>query len=275
MPMKPIDRKGKPVSHSHTPPNPVAARPHDASAHGPAQQPGIRNDVEFPLCDAAVAKMKDSGWELADAIVEECSETGDDGVRNGSHAKMEAMHEEIDKNHGVTLSLERIRKLRQVASAFPRSRRRPAVSIEGHLEAGSPDALDAFIKSAPTGTALTRNYIRRLTHPDENTEQDQRKAERQRQKEEQRTAWQNVCKKLERERDDREQRYNALCSSIGKKPESFSPPLAPEGEPSLTVSEDLERSVRGLLMARGIDPAADNIKQALADFVKAVLAQQK
>ena len=185
MPLKRFNRNGKPVSHSRTPPVP---RPLGASTQAAARQPDIRNDVEFPLCDAAVAKKELSNWELADAIVEECSETGADGVRNGSHDKMEAMREEIAKNHGVTLSLERIRKLRQVASAFPASRRRPAVSIEGHLEAGSPEALDAFIKSAPTGTALTRAYIRRSTHPTEKTEQDQQNAERKRQKEEQRSA---------------------------------------------------------------------------------------
>ena len=90
-------------------------------------------------------------WDLADAIVAECSETGDDGVRNGSQAKMEAMREEIAKNHGVELSFERIRKLRKVASAFPPGRRRPGVSLEGHLEAGTPDALDDVDQERPGG----------------------------------------------------------------------------------------------------------------------------
>ena len=43
--------------------------------------------INFPRCNAAVQKMKDGGWELADAIVEECSETGEDGVRNKSMPK--------------------------------------------------------------------------------------------------------------------------------------------------------------------------------------------
>jgi hypothetical protein len=109
-------------------------------------------EVKFPRCDAAVRKMEGGEWELADAIVAECSETGDDGVRNGSYAKMEAMREEIAKNHGVALSLERVRKLRKVASAFPPGRRRPAMALDGHLEAGTPEALDAFINNAPNGT---------------------------------------------------------------------------------------------------------------------------
>ena len=84
--------------------------------------------VKFPLCDAAVRKTEGGEWALADAILAECSETGKDGVRNGSYAKMDAMREEIAKNRGVELSLERIRKLRKVADAFPPGRRRPGVS---------------------------------------------------------------------------------------------------------------------------------------------------
>jgi hypothetical protein len=146
--------------------------------------------LNFPLCDAAVRRLTYSQWELADAIVAECSETGDGGVRTGSYVKMEAMRQEIATNHGVDLSFERIRKLRKVASAFLPGRRRPAVSLEGHLEAGTPAALDAFITSAAKGTPLTRECIRRLKHPAEKAEQDQQKTERRHQIEDQRTALQ-------------------------------------------------------------------------------------
>ena len=214
-------------------------------------------------------------WELADAILAECCETGKDGVRNESYAKIEAMRQEIAKNHGVQLSFERIRKLRKVASAFPPGRRRPGVSLEGHLEAGTPEALDEFISSAPNGTPLTCSYIRRLKHPTEKVEQDQQKAERRHQIEDQRTALQNICRQLERATEEREQRYIALCRSVGKEPEPFSPPLSPENEPSLTVAEDLEQAIRVLLTARGFDPKADNITRAIEEFVRAVLAQQQ
>jgi hypothetical protein len=126
--------------------------PADNSREPSANAYGMKNaavaELEFPLCDAAVQKRDGSEWDLADAIVAECSETGDHGVRNGSYAKMEAMREEIAKNHGVALSLERVRKLRKVASAFPPGRRRPGVSLDGHLEAGTPEALDAFVNRA-------------------------------------------------------------------------------------------------------------------------------
>ena len=44
----------------------------------------------------------------------------------------------------------------------------------------------------------------------------------------------------------------ALCRSVGKEPEPFSPPLSPENEPPLTVAEDLERAVRVLLIGTRI-----------------------
>jgi hypothetical protein len=230
--------------------------------------------VEFPLCDAAVRKSEDSEWNLADAILAECSEPGEDGVRNGSQAKMEAMRQEIAKNHGVDLSFERIRKLRKVAAAFPAGRRRPAVSVEGHLEAGTPEALDEIFDSSPNGTTLTRNYIRQLKHPADDAEQDKQEEESGPQAEDHRDALQNVCRQLEQQNVKLRQRNADLCRTNGIEQEPLSPPLAPEEQPSLTVAEDLEQGLRLLLMSRGFDPAAENIKQAMADFVKAVLAEQ-
>jgi hypothetical protein len=155
------------------------------NSRGPsANANGVSNgvaEVKFPLCDAAARKMEGGEWDLADAILAECSETGKDGVQNGSYAKMEDMRQEIATNHGVELSFERIRKLRKVASAFQPGRRRPAVSLESHLEAGTPEALDAFIDCAPNGTPLTREYIRQLKDPAQKAEEDQQKAERRRQ----------------------------------------------------------------------------------------------
>jgi hypothetical protein len=229
-------------------------------------------EIKFPLCDAAVGKREGSEWELADAILAECFEPGENGVRNGSNAKMEAMRKEIAKNHGVDLSVERIRKLRDAASSFPPGRRRPAVSLEGHLRAGTPEALDALIKKAPKGAALTCAVIRQLKHPTEKAEQDQQKAERRHQTDDQRVVLQGLCRQLEKKLEEREQRYIDLCRSIDKEPELFSAPLSSEEEPTRAVAEDLEQGLRALLLSRGFDPAVH--KQAVADFVKAVLAQQ-
>jgi hypothetical protein len=243
----------------------------ELGANGYGMENAALAEIRFPLCDAAFQRIDSGDWDLADAILAECCETGKDGMRNESYAKMEAMRQEIAGNRGVQLSFERIRKLRKVASAFPPGRRRPAVSLEGHLEAGTPEALDAFINSAPDGAPLTCSYIRRLKHPTEKIEQDQQKAERRHQIEDQRTALQNICRQLERATEEREQRYMALCRSVGKEPEPFSPPLSPQNEPPLTVAEDLERAIRVLLTVRGLDPAA--LKKAIADFVATVLAQ--
>jgi hypothetical protein len=237
--------------------------------------------VMFPLCDAAVRKTNGGEWELADAILAECSDPGENGVRNGSQAKMKEMQEEIAKNHGVELSVVRISKLRRAASTFPAGRRRPGVSLEGHLTAGTPEALDEFIKSAPKGTALTCKYIRQQKYPTEKADQDQQKAERRLQEADHQKALQGFCRQLEcekeqlgAEKDEYKQRYVEQCGTLGKEPEPLAPPLAPEDQPELTVAEDLTQGLRGFLLSRGFDLAADNIKLAIADFVKAVLAQQ-
>ena len=39
-------------------------------------------EIKFPRCDAAVRKRDGTEWEFADAILAECCETGEDGVRN-------------------------------------------------------------------------------------------------------------------------------------------------------------------------------------------------
>jgi hypothetical protein len=250
-----------------------------ASTQATVKQAANPNGVKFLLCDAAVRKIGGGDWDLADAIVAECSETGRDGVRNASYPLMEAMRDEIAKNRDVELSFERIRKLRKVASAFPAGRRRPGVSLEAHLEAGTPEALDAFFSSAPSGTPLTCAYIRGRKHPTEKVEEDKQKAERRHQKEDQRTALQNLCREQERQTEnlvrannERERQYTALCRSIGKEPEPISS-LLPDEEPPLSVAEDLEQALRFLLMARGFDPAAS--KKAIADFVGTVLAQRQ
>ena len=73
----------------------------------------------------------------------------------------------------------------------------------------------------------------------------------------------------------RDQQYTELCRSVGKEPEPISPPLSPEGEPPRTVAGDLEQAFDMVLIARGFNPKADSIKQAIGEFVRAVLAQQQ
>jgi hypothetical protein len=238
-------------------------------------QDAVPTSVKFPLCDAAVRKLAHDEWGLADAVAAECSEPGPNGVRNESYVKIKAMREEIAQNHDIHLSFERVRKLRQVAAAFPPGRRRPAVSLESHLEAGTPEALDAFIDGAPSGTPLTRNYIRQLKHPAEKAKQDQQKAERWHQVKDQQAALLKLCRQLEREKEEREQRYADLCRSVGKEPEPFSPSLSPEDEAHLTNAEHLEQALRLLLIARGFNPTADNVKRAIDEFVRAVVVEQE
>ena len=133
--------------------------------------------------------------------------------------------------------------------------------------------LHAFINGAQSDTPPTRDNIRQWKQPAKQAERDQKNAERHRQGEDQRTALHNVCRQLERERDESAQKYVDLCRSLGKEPEPISPSLVPEGEPPMTVAEDLERAVAILLTARGFDPKADQLKKAIGDLVKAALVQ--
>ena len=210
-----------------------------ARANGAAMDVGQRTYVEFPLCDAAVQKGEGSGWELADAILAECSKPGKNGVRNASHAKLKAMQEEIARNVGVHISLDRARELRSVAATFPPARRRPGVSLEGHLEANTPEALDELINGAPKGTALTRNYIRNMKPPAKTPKQNTSKEERDRQVADQRKALEGICRQYERQIDQLEERYISVCRSVGKEPELLPPPPASEEGPSRTVAENL------------------------------------
>jgi hypothetical protein len=153
--------------------------------------PAATAHIEFPLCDAAVGKIERDEWVLADAILAECSEPGRNGVRTGSHTKMEEMRAEIARNHGVELSFERVRKLRKVAFTFPAGRRRPGeASLEAHLEAGTPDELDELIRKNP-GTTLTVSCIRQAKSPEEKAQREKENEERREQIQEKQDALQD------------------------------------------------------------------------------------
>ncbi len=258
----------------------VEVRPHGKSVN-PASGEAVADGVKFPRCDVAVRNLEKNEWALADAILAECPDPGPDGVKNNAYGVIEALREGIAKNHGVDLSFERIRKLRKVAAAFPPGRRRPAVSLEAHLEAGTPEALDKFIKLAPAGSAFTREFIRGLKRPNDETDKRNRDAERRRQTEDQRVALQDLCRQkerecdqLEHERDHYKERYLGACRSIGREP--VPPPPAPPKDPASNVDEgDLKRAVVALLMAHGIDVTPTEVKVAIQNLVAAALAQHR
>lgn len=231
-------------------------------------------NLKFPLCDAAVEKLAQDGWELADAVLEECSQPGPNGVRNASYAKIKAMREEISQNHDIDLSFERIRKLRKVAAAFPAGRRRPGVCLDAHLEAGSPEALDDIINRTPAGVAVTRAYVRSLMPREKDEEKEKRQDEWHRQVKDHRVALQNLCSQLERERDRRAEQYVELCREVGREPEPFQP-VQPKDSASASVAEDLDQSLRAVLMTRGFDPTTAEVKAAINRLVEVALAQRQ
>jgi hypothetical protein len=223
--------------------------------------------VEFPRCHAAVGNIERDEWVLADAILAECSEPGPNGVRTGSYTRMEKMRAEIARHHGVELSLERVRKLRKVASAFPAGRRRPGkASLEAHLEAGTPDELDELIRKTP-GTALTVSRIRQAKSAEE-------KAQREKEDEERRTQTGEKLDALQ-EHHDQQHRLSGHLEESSTGPDRSAAgeptPVSPPAPNSRGVAEALTEALRVLVKSHGIDPAADKVRRAIQTFVAAVV----
>jgi hypothetical protein len=214
---------------------------------------------------------------LADAILAECSEPGPNGVRNGSNAKMKAMQQEIAQNHDIDLSLVRILKLRKVASTFPPDRRRQGVSLEGHIEAGTPEVLDEVIKNAPAGKRITREHIRDAklsmetdgTEMGENAARDRQAQENRRQGEDQ----QEALRQLEQRNGEKVQLQQPDTDdthSPGTESPSLPPPASRQ-KLSRPDPEALEQSARTWVLSHGFDPTAEHVKEATKAFVAALL----
>jgi hypothetical protein len=101
-----------------------------------------------------------------------------------------------------------------------------------------------------------------------------RGAERRRQVADQRVELLNLCIQLERERDQREERYVALCREFGREPEPFDP-VSPKDAPPTSLAEDLDQLLRAVLLARGFDLTTAEMKAAIQSIVQAALAQQQ
>jgi hypothetical protein len=227
--------------------------------------------VEFPLCHAAVGNIERHEWALADAILAECSEPGANGVRTGSYSKMEKMRAEIARNRGVELSLERVRKLRKAASTFPAGRRRSAeVSLEAHLEAGTPDELDELIRKT-AGTALTVTRIRQAKLREEKAQQEKEDEERRTQTREKQDALQDHHDQQHRVSEHPEESSTGLDCSAAAKPTPVSPPAPKKEETSRGGAEALTEALRVLVKSHGIDPGADKVRRAIQTFVAAVV----
>jgi hypothetical protein len=241
----------------------------DSQETATAMPAGAATAVEFPLCHAAVANIACGTWVLADAILAECSEPGPNGVRTGSYTRMEKMRVEIARNHGVELSLERVRKLRKAASTFPPGRRRPGeASLEAHLEAGTPDELEELVRKFPD-TALTVARIRQAKSPDEKAQRAKEHEERRTQTREKQDALQDHHDQQHRISEHLEETPTGLDRAAAK-PTPVSPPAPKKEETSRGGAEALTEALRVLVQSHGIDSGADEVRQAIQAFVAAV-----
>jgi hypothetical protein len=83
-------------------------------------------------------------WALGDALLEECGAPGDDGVNNGSGAKLQAAQVELAAD-GFEYEVDTLRKYRDLSATFPAGTRIPAVSHRVHIECRTPGMLKAVL----------------------------------------------------------------------------------------------------------------------------------
>ncbi len=115
--------------------------------------------TKFPLTLAAAKDAEKSQWAIGDALVEECGPPGDDHANNGGSKRIAAAAAFLGAN-GLELSESYLRRLRQVAFAFPDVRTRTSVSWNAHEAAGTPKILDSILEGLPKGTKPTGAIVK-------------------------------------------------------------------------------------------------------------------
>jgi hypothetical protein len=153
----------------------------------------------------------------------------------------------------------------------------PAPTVGAPLPA-TPPSPEPILNDAPDVTNLSPAVVPTGAEDALSDEavkgKEDRGAERRRQVADQRVELLNLCIQLERERDQREERYVALCREFGREPEPFDP-VSPKDAPPTSLAEDLDQLLRAVLLARGFDLTTAEMKAAIQSLVQAALAQQQ
>lgn len=103
--------------------------------------------TEFPKSLEAAKASNNSQWPLGDALIEECSTPGPNGVRDESREKLVRCAKELE-NNGIDFTAEYIRQIRRTAANFTPGTRIPGVPFTVHRYMGNPERLQAFLKWA-------------------------------------------------------------------------------------------------------------------------------
>src|SRR5271169_4761766 len=104
--------------------------------------------LKFPGVLAAARKREASHWKMGDALIAEL------GPPQRSLKAYAVVAEQVD------IPTERLKRLHQIAFAFPADRRHP-ISWSFHEAAQSPEMLDVLIKGWPkVGKPFTTKWIR-------------------------------------------------------------------------------------------------------------------
>jgi hypothetical protein len=102
--------------------------------------------IQFPLTLAAVQKGEKSQWAIGDALLAEIKPSKS-GIRDKSRQQFAVCSRELAEQGFEAYSAGRLRHLRDLAQHFPAGRRQPAVSLDAHISAGSPENLTKVIEA--------------------------------------------------------------------------------------------------------------------------------
>lgn len=126
--------------------------------------------TKFPLVSAAIEALEQDKrnldgkrlWAIGDALIRECGPgKATRGVlgHDGSHLKLKAIARE-QAGFGREYSFKTLGQWRQIAEAFPTSRRHHDVLWSLHRMAGSPDFLDWIVEEC--GTDITYRDVEKV-----------------------------------------------------------------------------------------------------------------
>jgi len=101
---------------------------------------------KYPLTMKAAQGLERDQWTLGDALLKECGPPSENGVNNGSFAKLLEAQQELAAN-GIDYAENTLRIYRDVSYWFSAATRIAAVSHRVHIECGSPQVLNAVLKA--------------------------------------------------------------------------------------------------------------------------------
>lgn len=116
----------------------------------------------------ALARKKEAlPFEIGDFLQRHVPGVGEWGEHDGAYKKIREAAEYLEQN-GVELAMKSLAQYREVSAKFPHNRRHTGVCWQAHVNAKTPDNLDAIVSGAPKGQRITTTYVRGVMRAWEN-----------------------------------------------------------------------------------------------------------